>query len=680
MKLNRIGVSSRRFLRTDQSVNLKPYRTILMAAGLLGSLLAPTAGCSPPVTDTSAGGKPATSVAAPAASELPGQAAADTNGATDGQTTVATDGAPPYAETLSEFNRGAAYMEQYQYAKAARAFLDVLKKEPTWDAARFNLALAYINMAGENEPQKRIGSYDEMLEGAVSTLGSLLNEHPSNSRYLFCLGMIKSYLGDSQQALDCFQRVYEQNPDDNFAAFCYAKALATMDRFDDATPIFEKIVQRDPGFISAVHKLKEMYLRARKVEQAKALLARHEELRKKELAVGAYVVEDKYGMAGKYYFVLGPDGLPLPPPAPVPLRRVLFAPETRKLGSTNTSWDYAGGKVGLAGIAVADIDGDKDLDLLLTGGGGQATLYKNDGKGHFTAGATVADKVVAACFGDIDNDGDADLWCGRAGTDRILLNDGKGGFQEAGDASVAGPDALTPVVRMADIDSDGDLDLMAMHWKAGNIPAGPEATAVASNVWLNKTGDTFVDQASELGLQFPDSPLASIVLDDFDNDFDLDLVAFPAHGSPVGWVNFRAGQYREIGVSDTHLDIDAAYSATSGDPNKDGNRDLLVFTPQGIHLLTNNGHFQFTEDEAFSATCGHLGGTGGQFVDIDNDGDLDILVADANAPRWKSRSGTVAEQLARAQLRGCRTNRCGKPLVCAQRAPGRLVRGGRFYR
>ncbi|MHB8970578.1 MAG: hypothetical protein ACYC4N_09010 [Pirellulaceae bacterium] len=57
---------------------------------------------------------------------------------------------PTLAGALAEFNRGAANMEKYEYAKAARAFNKVLEAAPDWTAARFNRGLAYLNMAGAN--------------------------------------------------------------------------------------------------------------------------------------------------------------------------------------------------------------------------------------------------------------------------------------------------------------------------------------------------------------------------------------------------------------------------------------------------------------------------------------------------------------------------------------------------
>jgi hypothetical protein len=78
------------------------------------------------------------------------------------------------------------------------------------------------------------------------------------------------------------------------------------------------------------------------------------------------------------------------------------------------------------------------------------------------------------------------------------------------------------------------------------------------------------------------------------------------------------------------LDVEGVMSATSGDPNKDGHRDLLVCTGKEVRLYLNRGDWRFELDKEFADRCGRLGGTGGQFADMDNDGALDIVIADAH--------------------------------------------------
>jgi hypothetical protein len=81
--------------------------------------------------------------------------------------------------------------------------------------------------------------------------------------------------------------------------------------------------------------------------------------------------------------------------------------------------------------------------------------------------------------------------------------------------------------------------------------------------------------------------------------------------------------------------VEGVLGATTGDPDGDGDRDLLVFTDKAIHLYLNAGGFRFEHDSDFTERCGRTGASGGQFVDIDNDGDLDIVVADRLRPAGK---------------------------------------------
>jgi len=136
--------------------------------------------------------------------------------------------------------------------------------------------------------------------------------------------------------------------------------------------------------------------------------------------------------------------------------------------------------------------------------------------------------------------------------------------------------------------------------------------------------------AKALGLALAEAPPAAVVYDDFDNDRDLDLVVFPAGKRPaIAWVNDRVGAFRISKAGATGLAARGVVGAASGDPDKDGDRDLLVFSDGGVELYVNKGLFTFAGDAGFARRHGRLGGTGGQFADMDNDGDLDIVIADA---------------------------------------------------
>lgn len=528
-------------------------------------------------------------------------------------------------QVLSLFNRGSALMEQYEYKKAADLFEQVVAKFPNWPAAQFNLGLAYLNLAGQDNSRKSTSRAVEIFEQIVAA-------DPDNMYATFSLGMAYDYLGELDKSLDLFQRVHEADPDDLFVAHKYAEALRRKERTAEAQAVLETIVDRDPGFVSSIYQLASLYMQSGQRDKAKPLFDRFRELNAAELTSGSFVVKAAYGMAGKYYDVMGPDGFSMPKAKRNAGRRIVFSPDVRQFGAPCTVWKGKSGAVGIPALAVADIDVDGDLDVLIGAQDeqGAASWWLNDGQGHFSIGSAVGTGVVAPSVGDLDNDGDTDLWLGCSGPNRALLNDGKGQFTPARFEGVGGPDVTTPVTRLIDLDSDGDLDLVSYGWVQGDLPDGRSFKASAGSMYANNADGSFSNLASKLGLGFDNQAIAAVVCDDFDRDRDLDLMVFPCTGQPITWDNCRVGQFKTLDAETTGVDVSGAISAVTGDPNKDGRRDLLVFTRSGIRLFENKGQFRFEEDAEFRDGLGKLGGTGGQFVDLDDDGDLDIVVGDAH--------------------------------------------------
>ncbi|MBT2556854.1 VCBS repeat-containing protein [Hymenobacter sp. ISL-91] len=226
-------------------------------------------------------------------------------------------------------------------------------------------------------------------------------------------------------------------------------------------------------------------------------------------------------------------------------------------------------------LALADIDGDGDLDLLTANFGpnnlgNTVSVRLNDGRGTFRGitelplGASISGLAVA----DVDNDGDLDLVASVFGEDRVAirLNDGTGTF--SGTASVAvGPGPYS--VALADVNADGFVDLLTAN--LGGLAAGTTAS-----VRLNDGRGAF-GGGSEVGVG---TAASTVLAADVDGDGDLDLLT-ANYGSNTVSVRLNNGQGLFGGGSDPTVDTGTytragSFSLAVGDLDGDGDLDLAV--------------------------------------------------------------------------------------------------------
>ncbi len=299
----------------------------------------------------------------------------------------------------------------------------------------------------------------------------------------------------------------------------------------------------------------------------------------------------------------GPDAAP-PPDGEVPLD-----PGVRLTEVALSIGDVKGGRIsgnpyGLgSGAALGDIDGDGDVDLVLTRcddvDGGPTLLLHNDGFPTVTSDATFAAGLAGRCvhgaaFGDYDRDGDLDLFLGMYGPDRLYANDGAGHFTDVtAVAGVAGPatDATTGAV-WADLDRDGLLDLFVVQYVRA-VPPGPEAVT-ADRIYRNLGDGTFREIAA--GTPAAGSGAGQAVLfSDLDHDGELEIYVANDNFSIEG----------QGGV--TTLDVDRWLDPTG-------------FDGQGVPTYVDRAT-AYGVDDSRSAM-------GIAMADLDRDGWDDLYVAD----------------------------------------------------
>lgn len=217
--------------------------------------------------------------------------------------------------------------------------------------------------------------------------------------------------------------------------------------------------------------------------------------------------------------------------------------------------------------------------------------------------------AMAATAADLDGDGDADLAIAiEYGSNRVLLNDGTGRFNEA---PLGGPSGDHEDVAVADYDRDGDLDLVFV---------GEDDQVVGYH--LNDGAAGFTDVSDRLPGRATSN---TVVATDVDGDGDADLVVANA-GPDFVWINDGAGRFSDDSAARLPQHHDISQDIAVGDLDGDGDPDLVFGNEEQNRLYLNDGAGRFTE-AALPLRSTPEETRDVQLVDIDADGDLDLYFA-----------------------------------------------------
>ena len=345
-----------------------------------------------------------------------------------------------------------------------------------------------------------------------------------------------------------------------------------------------------------------------------------------------------------------------------------------------------------SGAAFFDHDSDGDLDLYIVNGATFATyrdrsgpgnsLYRNRGDGTFVeitreAGVGDAGWGGGVAVGDIDNDGRPDLYVTNYGANVLYRNRGGDRFADATQEAGVGGDQYSASAAFFDYDRDGDLDLYVANYvvfDAERLPAkpklctffsglrvycGPKGLVGAPDVLYRNEGDgAFTDVTQASGVATANRYYGlGVVPTDYDSDGDSDLFVANDETPNVLFQNQGDGTFQDIaliaGVAyNGDGDVEAGMGADFGDYDQDGDPDLYVthFFTETNTLYRNEGGVRFsdvTTTAGLAAPTVELLGWGTRFFDYDNDGRLDLFVANGHVyPQVdQAETGTTYRQL-----------------------------------
>lgn len=320
------------------------------------------------------------------------------------------------------------------------------------------------------------------------------------------------------------------------------------------------------------------------------------------------------------------------------------------------------------GALIFDYDVDGWPDIFFVDGGSFADqrvaararhrLYRNLGNGKFadagSSGIGISGFGMGACSADYDNDGWPDLYVTAVGQNKLYRNTGKGAFLDVTGMAGVGGGLWSTSCAFGDIDNDADLDLYVTRYVdfsrennkycslLENVRAycHPNVYKGIPDILYRNNGDgTFTDISKDAGITKVGNGLG-VVFGDYDDDGWVDI--YVANDSTPNFLfrNKGKGVFEEVGFwTGVAVGGDgkplAGMGTDMGDINGDGLLDIFVTNLDGqTHSLYKNVGKGLFANVTFPSGLGEATlpfvGFGTAFLDYDNDGDLDLAIANGD--------------------------------------------------
>jgi len=564
-------------------------------------------------------------------------------------------------DIISAKTLGLAYLEESKLEEAEAEFLKLIEMDPDEVMGFANLGIVYL----------RMGSFEK----AENWLRKAIKMQPEDPDVRLILAKVYEMSGNSEDAVGELEKIMEFSPGHVKSLYNLTELYASIPGEGSVLKRLEYtriLVEKVPGNIVPRLNLVEILIGEGSAVEAREQLEQIEQVFPEfpkeaveyfnQSQVGlksgdATAASTPFMIFHNYLKVTTPyqaGMMDLKGPGGALVGSPVVTFDQQQMGFQAADWESV-----LAAIKFTDITSTAGLDFLLAGGGEgsvavagrtHVTACDFDGDGdvdlyagrydpvrqsykHYLlrnewgvyqdmtneSGITHQDAEFSARFADFDNDGFLDLYVVTEGSNLLYRNTGDGHFEDVSDDAKVGDRQAGNGSLFMDYDHDGDLDLFV--YRSGT-----------NLVYRNNSDGSFLEQGARSGLSGGNVITFDAGFGDFDEDGDLDLFVVNGETTSRLYSNQRQGVFQDVTEASGMAHIEGASAVAVGDYNNDGFLDIFIAssTAGSSGLYLNQGDGQFKHDDVsvdVTKSLKEVKAFDATFLDFDNDGFLDLLVA-----------------------------------------------------